>query len=355
MNQFKTNIDYNSEINKFKNSIIYFDWNILTQLADFNSNSTNRIKAFKIILENYIDFEHSCFVYSDAHYRDILLGDKQKYEKKIQALNFISKGWKIIDSPQDINQLMLGNIENIEEDFNIYKENCSFSKTPLALPKETVDNFLTFASQNKFFSSETINSLKNILTNKDLPAGVTIMRIIKLLRNSNLLKDSEMQFPKLDRSALDNTTNLKYEINKAIEKSHFDMTLINNSWSQFSEIIKSFIPEFEIEIVRLSFLCDFLGLTSEKMNKPTSLDGMINDAKHLNYALKLPFFITEDKTLLTKAKFIAKYYNRQTHIMDINDFCKTVLSQAYKTGENANKKITVNIQENNSLLETFIL
>ena len=32
MNQFKTDIDYNSEIDKFKNSIIYFDWNILTQL-----------------------------------------------------------------------------------------------------------------------------------------------------------------------------------------------------------------------------------------------------------------------------------------------------------------------------------
>ena len=175
---------------------------------------------------------------------------------------------------------MLGNIENIEEDFNIYKENCSFSQTPLFFSERISDNFLNLASLNKNISSETINSLKNILTNKDLPAGVTIMRINKLLRNSNVLKDSEMQFPKLDRSVLDNTTNLKYEINKAIEKSHFDMTLINNSWSQFSEITKSFIPEFEIEIVRLSFLCDFLGLTSEKMNKPTSLDGMINDAKH---------------------------------------------------------------------------
>lgn len=128
MNQFKTNIDYDNEIEKFKNSIIYFDWNILTQLADFNSKSSNRIKAFKIVLENYIDYDHSCFVFSDAHYRDILLGDKQKYKTKIQALNFISQGWKIIDSPQDINQLMLGKIENIEEDFNIYKDNCSFSK-----------------------------------------------------------------------------------------------------------------------------------------------------------------------------------------------------------------------------------
>lgn len=65
--------------------------------------------------------------------------------------------------------------------------------------------------------------------------------------------------------------------------------------------------------------------------------------------------ISEDKRLLTKAKFIAKYYNRQTHIMNIHDFCKKILSQAYKTGENVNKKITVNIQENNSLLETFVL
>lgn len=356
MNQFKTNIDYNNEIDKFKNSIIYFDWNILTQLTDFNSNSTNKIKAFKIILENYIDFEHSCFVFSDAHYRDILLGDEQqKYKTKIQTLNFISKGWKIINSPHNINQLMLGKLENIEEDFNIYKNNCAFSKTPLALPKETVDNFLTFASQNKNFSSETFNYIKTTLENEDFPAGVTIMRVNKALRNSKLLKNSKIQYPHLDKSILDKPVNLEEEINKAIEKSHFDMTIINSSWNLFSQISKDFISEFEVEIARLSFLCEFLGLTSEKMEKPTSFDGMINDIKHLNYALRLPFFISEDKRLLTKAKFIAKYYNRQTHIMDINDFCKEVLSQAYKTGENANKKITVNIQENNSLLETLTL
>lgn len=356
MTQFKTNIDYNNEIDKFKNSIIYFDWNILTQLAEPYSNRSNKIKAFTFILENYIDSEHSCFVFSDAHYRDILLSDdQQKYKTKIQTLDFISKGWKIIDSPQDINQLMLGNIEDIEEDFNIYKNNCAFSKTPLALPKETVENFLTYASQNKNFSLETFNYIKTTLENEDFPVGVTIMRINKALRNSKLLKNSEIQYPHLDKSILDKSVNLGEEINKAIEKSHFDMTIINSSWNLLSQISKGFMSEFELEIVRLSFLCDFLGLTSEKMNKPTSLDGMINDAKHLNYALRLPFFITEDKTLLTKAKFIAKYYNRQTHIMDINDFCKKVLSQVYKTGENANKKITVNIQENNSILETYVL
>ena len=181
------------------------------------------------------------------------------------------------------------------------------------------------------------------------------MRVNKALRNSKLLKNSKIQYPHLDKSILDKPVNLEEEINKAIEKSHFDMTIINSSWNLFSQISKDFISEFEVEIARLSFLCEFLGLTSEKMEKPTSFDGMINDIKHLNYALRLPFFISEDKRLLTKAKFIAKYYNRQTHIMDINDFCKEVLSQAYKTGENANKKITVNIQENNSLLETLTL
>lgn len=181
------------------------------------------------------------------------------------------------------------------------------------------------------------------------------MRINKILRNSDLLNNSEVQFPHLDKSVLDKAIDIKDEINKAIERSHFDMTFINKFWCQFSEITKSFISEFEIEIVRLSFLCDFLGLTSEKMNKSTSLDGMINDAKHLNYALRLPFFITEDKTLLTKARFIAKYYDRKTHVMDIKDFCKTILSQTYKIGENANKEISVNIQENNCLLETFLL
>ena len=355
MNIFKTDLDYNSKIDNFKNSIIYFDWNILTQLADFNSNSTTRIKAFKILFDNYIDFEHSCFVFSDAHYRDILLGDKQKYETKIQALNFISKGWKIIDSPQNINQLMLGNIENIEEDSNSYKENCVFSQTRLAFPKEPFDTIFNSATTSKKFSSETINSLNSIVMDKELPFGVKLMRFYKTLRNSDLLKASEVQFPHLDKSVLDKNINIKDEINKAIKKSHFDMTFINIYWELFSEITKKFIPEFEIEIIRLSFLCDFLGLTSEKMNKATSLDGMINDAKHLNYALRLPFFITEDKTLLTKARFIAKYYNRKTHIMDINEFCKTILSQTYKTGENAHKKITVNIQENNCLLETFLL
>lgn len=355
MNKFKTNIDYNSEIDKFKNSIIYFDWNILTQLADFNSKSSNRIKAFKIILENYIDFEHSCFVYSDAHYRDILLGDKQKYKTKIQALNFISKGWKIIDSPQNINQLMLGNVEDVEKDFNIYKDNCSFTQTPFVLPNKILDTFLNLITLNKDISSETINSLEKILKDEDFPFGVKIMRINKILRNSSLLKNSGVYYPQLDKSVLDKATDLKDEINKAIKKSNFNMTFINDSWSLFSEITKSFISEFEVEIIRLSFLCDFLGLTSEKMNKPTSLDGMINDAKHLNYALRLPFFITEDKTLLTKAKFVAKYYNRPTHIMNVNGFCKTVLSQAYKTGDNSNKNITVNAQENNCLLETFVL
>lgn len=109
-------------------------------------------------MDSYIDFEHSCFVFSDAHYRDILLGDKQKYQRKIQTLYFLSKGWKIIDSPQNINQLMLGNIENIEEDFNTYKENCAFSQTNLVFPKELFDTILNFDTLNKNFSSETINS-----------------------------------------------------------------------------------------------------------------------------------------------------------------------------------------------------
>lgn len=230
-----------------------------------------------------------------------------------------------------------------------------FFKTPLVLPKEIIDTFLNLTNLNKNISSKTINSIKDILTNKDYPEGVTIMRINKTLRNSDLLKDSEIQYPHLDKSIIDKPVDLREEINMAIEKSHFDMTIINNFWNLFSQITKGFISEFEIEIVRLSSLCDFLGLTSEKMNKPSSLDGMINDAKHLNYALRLPFFITEDKTLLIKAKFIAKYYNRKTYIMDINDFCKTVLSQVYKIRENGNKKITVNIHENNCLLETFLL
>jgi hypothetical protein len=77
-----------------------------------------------------------------------------------------------------------------------------------------------------------------------------------------------------------------------------------------------------------SFLCDMIGLTSEKnkdIEKDTFFASMMNDSLHLSLGIRCPFFVTNDMNLWKKAIVCKRLLDLPVKIFKMEQFNKYLL------------------------------
>jgi len=180
------------------------------------------------------------------------------------------------------------------------------------------------------------------------------LRLNKKVRNIKLdTNGSHIKFTILTKKQMNESTDLKSIVNTALSKSIIDFTLMTKWFDVLIPILKLVMSDFNIEVLRLSFLCDFIELTNEKLQKKTSFEGIINDNFHLSFGLRLPFFITEDKNLKIKAEFIKRWLNLPVQIFNMESFIKEVLTKSYRNEDNNDKQLTIEIQDNGTSIGIY--
>jgi hypothetical protein len=350
------NIDINEQIKKFKDAIFYIDWNIYSYLSDLSATSTkyeNKAKCFSIILDNYFDKEKRCLVFSNSHYRDILLGSEEYYQSKIEYLYQRTNGWKVSEYKQNRELIYIEKCDDIYNDFAQYKKNVKFSNKPLDLNQNTLE-LLSKEIDNNPKLEQLRKRIFGIINDRNNCGGLSVLLMNKVLRNSDIVtKEGKIKYPKINENILTGDNDIREIVNKALNESSIDYSLIDSFLNSISKICSLFMSNFTLEIMRLSYLCDFVGLTSEKLSKKTSFEGMIDDVMHISLALRLPVFISEDQNLLVKAKFIKKWMKLSVNIFDMDTFITEILKIVYKNDENKDTKIVIKMKENDNIIGTF--
>lgn len=320
------------EFEKIKNSLIYFDWNIISYIHGLtNINDTNLLKncnLLKEILNNKINRDEFGFPYSTAHFSDIAQGNSELYNSKIDVLYQFTKGWTLHEDITNNYSLRLDKCLDIETHFNWYFENYSqpnknsdFDENIIPIMEKASKLFREYNNeyQNKEWT-ELIDRLANIIINPY--NGLDILRLNRDMRKAKSpIEGFNFSFPKIDSNAkLKNSYNLKKLINTKLSESIFPF---KNSDEFFKFVMPkniSILSPFENDILRLSNLSDFFGISNEKLKKNTSFISIINDIKHLVHGLRTNIFISNDFSLIRKASFIATWMDLDIQILSLEDF-----------------------------------
>lgn len=338
------------EIENFKNTIIYLDWNVfsyLFQLSNTSNDYNNKAKCFSFILDNFLQIDKICFVFSEAHYRDILLGAEEYYDKKKEYLYSRTCGWKVKELFPNKEYISIDKLdkENFVKDFSLYKKKFEYADKETTLNQTFLNEFLGKTISDNSALDSLRMSIKNIIGDKDTISNLSILRINKSIRNSVFVKESKtIIYPNTEKSILDVNLNIQDVVLEKLNESNINYSIVEHYFEIIEEVFLKHMSSFSFEILKLSFLSDFIGLSNEKLSKPTSFEGLINDTIHLTNALRLPVFISEDKNLLTKARFIKKWMNLNVNIFDMNSFNVSVLKQIFGEGKN------ISFSDNNGII-----
>jgi hypothetical protein len=347
----KDTIDNTDEdFNKMKNSIIYFDWNILSYLlgtTELVNDIKSKIFCLSTVIDNFLDKEKCCFPYSDFHFRDILLGTTYT-EEKIDFLYSFTKGWYVTESPNNKELVQYFKHNDIHERFALYKKTDVSNKAPLSLPINEINDILYKMGKNKDLE-KIKNAIGDMLLDNTISSGLSILRINKKLKNTAIkINNVAVKYPNVNKDKIFNEVDIHQVVDNALRNSNiiFPDKLIEAIFA----LAKPKLSDFTIQILKLYYLCDFIGLTSENVKKETSFESMINDVSHLSLALRLPFFVTEDKNLRMKAMFIKKWFSLPVKIFDIDSFIQTGLAQIYKQ---EGQKCIINFSNNDKIVRTY--
>lgn len=344
-----------AECERIKNSVIYIDWNIYSYLSGLSDNSSDiqsKSLCFLQTILRFIDLAHTCFPYSDFHFRDIMLGDESYYTSKVDFLSEQTKGWRIHEDKINNKQVRIDKTIDMNEHFLQYSKTAKFNTNPLVLSNELIQNLKNAVSPNDDFQKFRIEVIKILESNSD-PAGLTILKVNKKMRNMNIKKNkNNVRFPSLNKDVLKDDIDLKKVVMEEIKLSNFNYSIIENMYGFIEEITSPFISEFTREVMKLASLCDLIGLSNEKLSKQTSFDGIINDMSHLSLGLRSHVFITEDHNLRLKALFIKKWLSLPVLIYDMDSFIEAVLKQTFK---NEKKPICIKFSDSTKVIRSYNL
>lgn len=339
--------EISEDYNKIKDCVIYLDWNIVSYIFGLSTLSTelsNTVDCFKQILFSELDMSRCCIPYSFCHYRDILMGDEQLYKEKNECLHKLSRDWRISEDKIKKENIRLDKCLDSEKDFEIYRNNTKFSKTPLNIPRELLEMYRTSSSND-----EKLNKLKEdiyaIIDDNKIPAGLSILRVNRKLRSSKIMLNSKpFKYPSISKEVIDKDIDIKKKVEECLKQSSIDYKLLQPILDTIYNITKTILSTFSNQVLKLCQLCDFVGLTNEKLSKDTSFDSQINDILHISLGLRSSVFITEDKNLQIKAKFIKKWLGLKTIICDMDSFIVFILKQGLKTTKKTSGPMSCNVK-----------
>jgi hypothetical protein len=332
------NLDIKKEYERIKDCVIYVDWNTITYVSDLTRIEDVTLKSqCDLLISIFNDLKakkNSAFPYSIAHLLDIRNGDVSLVDKKLIAIESFTNGWTLQEDIANEFILRLDKCLDCKVHFNWYEQELKNSEMQ---HKAMQQNFSPLYKD----ISNTFRNLEASLLNDELWNGfmhrlvdcienpnseLNLLRLNKDMRNQNRPNNgASIKFPQLNQ----NSVNLKREVNEIIAKSSFPFQNCADYISFVHPTEITVLSNFENNILRLSQLADFVGVTSEKLQKETAFKSITTDLKHLVFALRSHIFISNDHKLLQKAKFISTWLGLNTQIFKIPDFIKFINDQNY--------------------------
>ncbi|HBJ2608379.1 hypothetical protein FDA77_07010 [Clostridium botulinum] len=312
---------------------IYFDWNVFQYLKSPRNEADRELKELLGRLRKKYQFP-----YSEAHMKDLSRNfnekTKQYVEEDLEFIKNITRNviigiknneefelvckdpktffYKYIKDEQrkekiNIELSNLHGLQKIELDkldkkqplYNMIKDNdCIFSD-------ELLHEYLNGQYKNVFNEKEPYNNMRNFISH--LKEGIK--------ENYNVLNQNQRNFLEGTELYLNS-----YEINN-----------IDRLKNNFKEIYNSFIKTTNRSIENVPIgqqlteaytLLDTYLCFKEKITKSNKLSNIVRDSKHIYFAHRSKYYITEDNSTYEKTKFIYDAFNIKTKVCKINEFIR---------------------------------
>lgn len=310
---------------------IYFDWNVFQYLKSPRNESDKELKELLGRLRNKYQFP-----YSEAHIKDLSRNFNEKTRKYVEEdLEFIKTiTRKMIIGIKNNEEFELVckdpktffyeyiNDEKRKENINIELSNLyglqkiDLEKLDMKHPLYNIikDNDCIFSDE---LLHEYLNSQYQKIFNEKEPY-ISMRNFIPYLKegikeNYNMLNQNQKNFLKGTELYLNS-----YEIN--------DIDKLKNN---FKEIYSSFIKTTNRSIDNVPIgeqlteayaLLDTYPCFKEKINKSNKLSNIVRDSKHIYFAHRSKYYITEDNSTYEKTKFIYNAFNIKAKVCKITEF-----------------------------------
>lgn len=323
---------------KNKKHYILLDWNIVKYLIEPRPGKPD--EEFKELLFKLNKYE---FPFCEGHIRDVLPSytesNKERVISELRFLNHVSKGKALGMDPEENISVVEGDImalfhmirNETQEDMSIAP-----SQNPQTCYKVDMDKLDPKHPLRPMYEKTNGGYDPSNMSDYLREISETIFRDAERYKNFREYTDH------LERDIRENNTNpLLYQdqwycnhliyhmapmINSYHIKNEDELALVWKNiaihWCKMTSSESENLP-FGVIFTTAYSLLDFHPLFREtlKENKNT-LDNITRDGNMLYYATSAKFFITEDKTMYKKGKFLCKAFDLEVKVLKIGEFLK---------------------------------
>lgn len=313
---------------------IYLDWNVIKYIKKPRENNLENDILFKEIV-NSLSKKYR-FPFCEAHLKDLTNGYNEETKKYVDDdLKFLNQ----LSNKKAIGINDKGGFTIVEHDSEIlFKEIISEKNKELDLTNINDPNGTFKVDMDKM---DKDNPLYEKLKENDGVYSPGLMKSFhkelydKIFTEIDPYKDFRKYIPNVIEAIDKNET---LTMNKHQEKIYenikpFINTIKNNNIETFEENFLEIFREFMLatrhdvdkmelgEKITLAYsLLDFHPYFKEKITKKNKLSNMVRDSKHIYYAHKAKYYVTEDESTQEKTQFIYRVFNIDTVVIGINEF-----------------------------------
>lgn len=308
---------------------VYLDWQIFQYMKNHVRQNSIDGTAFeglvRTLSEKYI------FPFSAGHLMDLSISKPEYHNADIEYLNTVSRGFVLIMDDKNLPLMVRCREDNIrasldkilteskptEVQFNV-KSNGSFPIDMTALSKKSLLRPLLESNNENWDSGVMEKLISEVQNNIETPEYYKRFRSevselkAKYSGTPTILNQESDYFKRLI-PFLDflTTDDLRVLV------GNFDKTL-----ESFLSIDGRGVEEltFPAKIELASSLLDFNPMFSEKINNKNKPSNMWRDNEHLIFASHAKYFVTDDKRLFKKAKFVYDVLSLNVEVLSPTDF-----------------------------------
>jgi hypothetical protein len=315
---------------------IYLDWNIFQNMKhSYHDNNTEAKELEKLISKLSKKY---FFPYSGVHLEDLVVSTEKNSNFILEDLSYlknISNGFLIGRIKELNNELRIEKFSVLKA-YKQIKENYEFEKsikinfnTPqfdpieIELSQMNKDNlFYNLLKNNKgIFDSKIFNDfIENLIENINNSGFINkfrknVMELKQAFKNTHnsILDQNSIYFENIEDfltcTQITNKESFQKDFNKYL-KSFFLATEYHNGENM----------PLDYRIYKSFCLLDYSSLFKEKFKKKNKPSNARRDSSHLYFASKAKYFITEDKNLYEKVKFISEVFNLKLKVLKTTEF-----------------------------------
>ena len=347
---------------------IYCDWNVVQYLArpeKLVSDLRASALGLRAVIAQYIDRDIWVFPRSHAHFLDINQGGPKYESHDLAILGEFTGGWRVYEDRADNYTLAINQFPDIAFEY----AHCISTTRPPPLPWSilmgTVTGAVAFAFKIAAFlyptgkKRELIRRLADCLQSPG-SSGLEIFRINKEMRTAFAVgSDFAIVYPEIRNvSHATDPATLRNLVDECIAESSLSFLGDHEGFFRiFNRDNLSFLSPFTRDVLKLTDLADFVALVSEKLKKETAFDSITNDQIHLTHGLQCDRFVTADKRLAEKARFIKTWKDLPVRVFDMDGLAVDILRQVARQAAPNAQKLPFNyvVKENGQTVKKYIV